>query len=217
MLRGFLPILMFTLPCLVFAESEEPFWRRKEKLYERVKGGEVIVSVTAHDVSPQRPKWDLIVGGGGHVNAPCALVFTEGQKYEKLAGLAGYVTKAKYDAGNEKLHITISAYGYTRDVTLAVKAADGREIELRMLDGPMAGFWWKLTMSEFKPAVCEVAITGDYKYDEFPIPRIFLQFGMEVVMKRSAERLRRHVHAVHSKTPGQGAIHMKESSRISGP
>lgn len=174
--------------------SYDPFWKSKAKIYDRVQAGEVMVSVSARDVSPQKPKWELNVNGGGHVRASCAVVFSEAQNYEETARLTGYVKNPKYDSTTGRMHITISAYTYAREVDLTVTANEGeRRIEFRMLNGPMRDFWWALKMTDFKPQVCEIALTGGYKYDEFPIPRLFLEFGMEVVFKRMAERLRSHV------------------------
>lgn len=204
MLRSFM-VVVFTFVLPTRAGAEDPFWKTKAKLYDRVKNGEVIVSVTAHDMSPAQPKWNLVLAGGGHVRAPCAVVFREAEKFEEAAKLTGYFENPKYDPATGKMQATISAYGFRRLVNMAVTANDGREVEMRMLDGPMRGFWWRLSLSEIKSSVCEVALTGDYGYDEFPIPRLFLQFGMEVIFKRTAERLGKHVREVFAKTPGQGA------------
>jgi len=188
------------------AHADDPFWKSKAKVYERVQQGEVIVSVNAHDITPKKPHMDLDIKGGGHVPAPCSFVYAESRKYEQVARYSDYVKEAKFNPDTNQMRVKISAFGFSRELTMAITVIADRDTEFRLLDGPMPGFWWRSQMTEFKPGVCEIAMTGGYKYDEFPIPRFFLEFGMEVIFKRMAQQMRSHVMALYhgGKTAGQG-------------
>ena len=57
----------------------------------------------------------------------------------------------------------------------------------------MTGFSGRVALTDLPKNKCEVGFEGDYKYDEFPIPKLFLEFGMEVIFQRIALRMRGYV------------------------
>jgi len=154
-----------------------PFWKGKAKIYERVQNGEVIVSVMAEPQAPPQKHYHLHASGGGQVAAPCDFALKSAQKYEETAKVSSYVTEAKYHPDSKFLDVTIEVFFH----------------QATMENGVMRGFTWDLDFTEVNPRRCEIAFAGDFAYDTFPIPQMFLSFGLEAVFKHLAEQLRGHV------------------------
>ncbi len=190
--------------CSVQANGE-PFWKTKEKVYERVQNGEVIVGVHGEFASKQTPRNTLTVNGGGQLAAPRDFVFAAAQKYAELMRTSDYIRRANYDARTHRLDLDLQMLGYSSHIQVelnAMSAPEPQRIEYKIVAGPLAGFHGFLTFARISTDLlqrrCEVGIWGEYKYDVFPIPKVFLEFGMEVVFKRLAERLRSHVESEYN-------------------
>jgi hypothetical protein len=48
------------------------------------------------------------------------------------------------------------------------------------------------------PAKTEIGISGKYRYVHFPIPKLFAEFGIEVILQRMAARIREQLEDRHS-------------------
>lgn len=182
----------------VIASAEEPFWRAKDKVYERIQNREVIVSVKSV-ARNSGPKHLLAIAGGGQVNAPCAFVFEASKDYETLAKESGYIDQAKYDSSTQILDARIAAYGFKTDVGVKILSRDSALI-YQIVKGPVTGMKGEFQFLPSKnPGRCDVGIVGDYSYDKFPIPELFLKFGMEFMLQRMAGRLRAYSEDLYKK------------------
>lgn len=200
-----LKLLTCWLTFCALQANGEPFWKAKEKVYARVQNGEVIVSVSSEFAAKQTPPNTLTVNGGGQVAAPRDFVFTGAQKYAELMRTSDYVQRVSYDARTHRLELELKMLGYSSRIQVELTARpepEPQRIEFQIVAGPLAGFRGILSFSKISPALaapkCEVGMWGEYKYDVFPIPKVFLEFGIEVVFKRLAERLRSHIEAEYS-------------------
>lgn len=172
--------------------AEPPFWKTKAKVFERIQNHEVIVSVTALDNANESPRFRLKLAGGGHVNAPCDFVYKTAHNYQELSRLSGFVEKSQYDSSTHILDVTISAFFYRSIFKLEIEEPKGPEKELvfHIISGPMRGLKWSISFADVKSGKCEIDWRGEYKYDQFPIPKLFLEFGLEAIYRHMAERLR---------------------------
>lgn len=175
--------------------AEEPFWRAKEKVYERVKAREIIVSVntkaTGHADYPEV----LLIKGGGRIDTPCEFAYEAAQKYEELAKESGYVDEVKFTADKRELFLKMSAFGFTESCTMNIgpkASADPRAIEYLIMAGRMTGFIGRFDFLPVKgnSKVCDIGTSGEYHYKKLPLPRMFVTFGLEVMFQRMAGRLR---------------------------
>ena len=198
------------MACLISLSlaSEAPFWKAKPKVFERIQNGEVIVSVTNQKVSEaSMPKQRMHLSGAGRVSAPCGFAFRTAQNHEELAKLSGYISNAKYDPKTQVMEFTVSAFFHTSTMGVEIKpfersAASSAEkipahIDYRLVSGPMKGLGWNVIFSEIEAKKCEIGVDGEYRYDDFPIPRIFLEFGLEMVLQGMAKRLRSHTEQAY--------------------
>ncbi len=170
-----------------------PFWKKKAKVYDRVKEGEVIVSVRTEPVEASDSSNQLELQGGGIVRAPRRFVFSRSQRFEDLPQATGYVKSARYSEETRHLEVQIEAYGYSTKTVLQIDPSSTSEpwhFRYRVIEGPMKGMWGQLKFVSTDKGQTEVGLEGTYEYQAFPIPRFFLTFGMEAVLKFMAVRLR---------------------------
>jgi len=196
MLRGLLLFVGFV--SAMSAGATEPFWKAKEKVYTRIENGEVIVSVRSERHESQSPPNQMIVGGGGWVKAPVEFVFEKVQDYTGLAKASDYIKSVEYDETRKKLNFVISAFTHQSRFVLAMHAdPDAKTIAMLVEEGPLTGFRLRLSFAPVRGGKTEIGIQGEYGYDRFPIPRLFLEFGMEVVLQRMAGHMRSYVERAY--------------------
>lgn len=189
-----LPIWILILCLPTSWASEEPFWKTKPKVYKRITDGDVIVVVKDAPASQGKPKNHLIVQGGGIVSAPAEFVFAKAQDFDQMSRVSGYIKSAKFDAKTEILELTVGAFGHEGKMNLKIKTkADSRprRIDYEVVSGALQGLSGNFAFTELSAKKTEVGMSGDFLYDKFPIPQLFLEFGMEVAFQRMALRLRR--------------------------
>lgn len=197
-----LKLLTCWLTFCALQANGEPFWKAKEKVYARVQNGEVIVSVIGEFAAKQTPPNTLIVNGGGQLSAPRDFVFKAAQNYAKLMRSSDYIQAASYDVRTHRLALDLKMLGYSSHVEVELDArpeVEPQRIEFKIVAGPLSGFRGFLSFAKVATAIakpkCEVGMWGEYKYDQFPLAKVFLEFGLEVVFKRLAEHFRAHVEA----------------------
>jgi hypothetical protein len=188
--------------CLTQA-NELPFWKAKAKIYQRIENREIIVSVHSEKAEKPQLPHDLHAAGGGQVNSPRDFLFSEAKKYGDLSHNSDYVKSSIYHPDTHILELKIEAFGHSSEMNVELKeisSDETRQILFHILSGPFKGFQGTVDFTSLKPKKSEVGFSGEYRYDEFPIPRFFLEFGMEIVLQKMAFRLRKHVEELWRET-----------------
>ncbi|MBX3021334.1 MAG: SRPBCC family protein [Bdellovibrionales bacterium] len=190
-------LVLFFATIALAADAAEPFWKAKEKVYKRIQNGDIVVSVTT--VKPEPPfKRKLSINGGGQVRAGRDFVFNYAQDFAQVARLSGFIEKSYYDSSAQTLRLSVAAMGHRAELKLQVKAqaeAEPKRVEFTVVEGPLKGMRNTISFTPLSAGKTEVGIEGFYSYDEFPIPKFFLEFGMEVVFQKIATRLRQQAEA----------------------
>jgi hypothetical protein len=198
-----LQALVIFLSSVSAPAAEAPFWKSKEKAYERIKNGEILVAVKSGDVKePGLAKNLLIIQGGGRVGAPADFVYKKALEFDRLGKVSGYIKSAKFNPAAQTLDLVVGAFGFEGKMRMLMKMkpeADPRQIEFLVQSGSMQGLSGTFTFENIGPQKTEVGIDSRFRYDEFPAPRVFLEFGLEVVFQRMAARLRAYVEEEFNK------------------
>lgn len=195
-------IVILMLQVAWATEAPLPFWKAKEKVYRRISNGEVIVVVKSAPLEGAGAKNHLKIEGGGQVNAPASFVFRKALDFDQLGKISGYIKSAKFDPQSEILRLEVGAFGYQSHMKMSLKSDDSRQparIDFLVLDGAMKGLSGTFLFTSLAPKKSEVGIDCDFRYDQFPVPKLFLEFGLEVVFQRMALRLRHHVEEEFAK------------------
>ncbi len=86
---------------------------------------------------------------------------------------------------------------------MGMKMKPLNQIDFEVLDGALRGLRGTFNFTPLGPTKSEVGIQSTFRYDHFSAPKIFLEFGLEVVFQRMAARLRAHVEDQYKKASGQ--------------
>ncbi len=174
------------------ASAEEPFWRAKAKAYERIKNGDILVSVVALKTPLAEAQYKLTASGGGRVEATRAFVYATALDFERAARASDYVKAVTFDRKKGEITLDLRAFGRSAQFVIEVLAhqeAEPWRLDFKIKDGPLSGMLGQVSFTGVEKA-CEVGFSASYKYDSFPAPKLFLEFGFEVVLQRMAARLR---------------------------
>ena len=174
--------------------AAEPFWKTKERVYDRVKNGEIIVSVKT--LEPKGKIRELVVQGGGHVAAPAAFVLRKAIDFEQMGKMSGYIKSTKWDPAARELEIVVGAFGQEGRLKMSIKIdeqARPRRVDYFIMAGGLQGMTGAFVFDELSALKTEVAFESSYKFEKFPLAKLFLEFGLEVAFQRMAASLRAYV------------------------
>lgn len=188
--------------------TETPFWRSKEKVYARIRNREIVVSVVQRASTPGGPRQTLIASGGGQSSAPCDFIFAQSLRPQELAQASDYIKSSTFDPKTSRVDLQIEALGRSAALTVALlpfAEAVPRRLEFEIVKGPMTGFRGALSFTEISAKTCEVGLAAVYGFDQSPLPRSFLEFGLEVIFQRMAARLRAFVEEKNKAATAESA------------
>lgn len=179
----------------VWVEAE-PWWRRKEKAKMKLQEeNRVLVSVVS-EVSSEKtsPLHQMRMSGVGWVKAPAAFVSARLREFYRLKDLSDYILESTYTPSQKRLYLHIEAFNYHAhmwmDILLQNGSKEKYQIFFHVVDGTLQGMKGVVQVVELKPDRSELSLTAFYAYDQFPIPKFFLEFGLEIVLKKVAEAMR---------------------------
>ena len=195
-------ILILSFLCLPQSWGELPFWKAKPEVYKKVvEEHRVIVSVTDHSSD----KFHLMkLKGGGQIYAPKDFSFKKLTDFKSIFKTSRYIKSIEVDEKNKSLFIQAVAYGFSNsmkvDWTILKDEPAESILSFHVREGIMQGFEWKMVLEPAKNNRSEVGVDGVYKYEKFPLPGFFLQFGLELIFQNMAIDLRTQVEESFSES-----------------
>lgn len=174
---------------------EKPFWRVKPKLLNKIlENRDIIVSV-----STKVKKSDLYMlqmHGGGMVKNESSLVFAEVQKYENLKKISPRIVEVKVTPDKSEIFIHCEAFNYHARMWMSVSPSPNiaqnkdRRLNFKVLRGNFVGMAGAFTFENYKPGITLMGFNATYDYKDLPMPRFFVEFGLEVVLQKVARDMR---------------------------
>jgi hypothetical protein len=186
--------MIFCLPVIwaLDVRGAEPFWRAKPEVYERIKN-ERYVAISVLSKPTAEKQNHLTISGGGMMNVPQDYAFLAGTHYKNLSRVSDYVREVKFNASLQELYVMFTAFRYQAPVTLKLRedlVGDKKILHYTVIKGVFTGMTGRLEFLSLGPKRTEIGIWGDFRYQDWPIPKLFLEFGLEVVLQKFGERLR---------------------------
>jgi hypothetical protein len=179
-------LFLLALASPVSADSSLPFWKAKEKIYHRIQEERAIV-VAVH-TDKIKDGETLVFGGGGQMSTPLEFAYQQAMQFENLKSVTDYIKEIRTE--NDRLFVRASAFGYDASMWLKLVPTPHRNIHYEVVEGTLKGLQGDIHLEKIETIKTEIGISGHYDYVRFPIPRLFAEFGMEVVLQRMAVRLR---------------------------
>lgn len=178
--------------------EKTPFWQRKEKVRHKVYNERsVVVSVQARPTRLKGAKNELYLQGAGVVNAPLDFTYAVAKRFDEYPKMSGYVKSAHYDPATGYLTMHTIAYGYEAHLKMQMEFRDSdlkeKEIRFRVVEGVFRDLTGVLHLGQINEKRTEISLTGQQGYQELPMPRFFVEFGLEFALQKMASRMRAYV------------------------
>ncbi len=175
--------------------EENPFWRRKEKLHKRLlEERDIIVAVKARPGSKGTEKEELFMQGAGVVDAPVDFTYQQAKRFSDYPRMSNFVKSGQYDENSGLLKLHTEAFGYHAHLTLQMEFRDlkqeWKEIRFRVISGVFTGMTGVVRFDDVSKKRCEISLTSLFAFNELPMPRFFVEFGLEVALRIMATRMR---------------------------
>ena len=177
---------------MAFAATEKAFWEKDSpELDKKLADRKIPVSVKSHQDADK--KHHLRLQGIGEVSAP----FTYSRKwtanFNHLSRVSDYVREVKWNPISKVLYLHTEAFKFHARMRLKVNQVDKektRDLQFEVVQGVFTGMKGSLSVHQHGFAKSRVSIDAHYYYTKWNIPKLFLEFGLEVVLQKFAERLR---------------------------
>lgn len=185
--------------CPKVEPEAHPFWKRKEKIFRGLKEDrQIAVAVNARKPKVvEGVKEELYLQGAGHVRAPLDFTFARAQSYEAFPKMTSMITHSHYDAKNQLLDMTMEAFGYRAHLKMKVEPGptEGpqRDIRFCVVEGVFANTGVVFRLDELEKGRTQISLTALKGFDKLPMPRFFVEFGLEIALKVAAGKMRSFV------------------------
>ena len=130
----------------------------------------------------------LLFAGGGQMTVPLEFAFKEAMNFENLKEVIDYIKDIRVE--NDRLFMRAKAYGYEAKMWLKISSMLNSDIHFEIIQGALKGATGDLRFEKSGLEKTEIGLEGKYDYVQFPIPKLFAEFGIEVILQRMAIRLR---------------------------
>lgn len=169
--------------------SGTPFWKAKEQFYRRIKEDRaVIVSVRTEKPAGGSGPESLLFAGGGWMTVPLEFAFQESMHFENLKSVIDYIEEIRFE--NERLFLRAKAYGFEAKMWLKITSLLNSDIHFEIVEGTLKGASGDIRFEKTGLEKTEIGLDGRFEYLHFPIPKMFAEFGIEVILQRMAIRFR---------------------------
>ncbi len=197
--KEFIPVWMETLP----------WWNRKEKVLKQMREERaVVVSVVTKGIasSPvskrgQQVRKQLKLSGAGFIEAPPEFSSNRIREFYRLKELSQYVKESTFNQRQKQLFLHVAAFDYHARMLMEIFFHDQlkgrRQILFHVVAGTLSGMKGVVEIKEIERSKSEFSMTALYDYDKLPIPQLFVEFGLEMVLKQMAEKIRSMVETLY--------------------
>lgn len=171
---------------------EKPFWDRKPgELPKILKDRKIPVAVKSEEKADG--KHHLRLQGIGEVSAPFEYTKKWTTNFNQLARVSDYAREVKWSPLSRRLYLHTEAFGYHARMRLKVDQKDSekaRELNFQVVGGVFTGMKGVLKVHDHGFSKSLVSIDAHYDYTKWVLPKLFLEFGLEVVLQKFAGSLR---------------------------
>lgn len=194
-------ILFFLLSLgLSSALAEVSFWKAKPELYKKMLEDRAILVSVTHK-SPEKnasgeKNYRLFLKTAGITNAPLKFSEAKIQEYEKLPLLSNYIKETQFNAEKSELYFFGDAYSYIAKMWMKItptKKSGEFNLGFEVVRGHLTGMKGSIRIEEVSPTRSEISLVAEYAAQKLPLPAPLLDFGLEIVLKQVAQKIRKYL------------------------
>lgn len=187
---------------LSFARSKaefpkRPFWQKKPETLRKMED-ERAIFVTVETVSPKEKgaPHALQILGAGWVHRPRQLSYARLKEFSEWPKIHPVIKAAQFNAETKRLFLHMEAFKYEAKMILSTSfqsSAKEDVIHFFVEEGTFKGMRAAIRFQDAKSRKTEVALAAQYDYTQLPLPLFFVEFGLEVVFQKIAEKMRTYI------------------------
>lgn len=145
--------------------------------------------------------------GGGMISVPKGFAYEHTKDLEVLKQTGNYVKEMNYDQEAGRLFLHTTAFRYHAKMHMQVTYKEDQEknpeksvIQFEIVRGTFQGMKGEFSFEKFDESRTIIGFNSLYNYEELPIPRFFVRFGLEVVIQKMSERIRSVIESEYKKS-----------------
>jgi hypothetical protein len=185
---------LFCLLILPLLANDLPFWKKKEAVYKQIKEDrQIIVSANITEKDNEK-RLDIL--SAGHIKSPLAFTWKKVLDFQNYHKITDHFKDIKYDAKKQDLFLKVGALGYYASLWLKLdpkESENKRILDWHCYHGSFKGMKGTVIIEKFAPVVTEISMQSDFSGKTIPIPDILLRFGLELVGKQMASKMRAYI------------------------
>lgn len=179
----------------------KPFWKTADNL-KRVRGGEALVSVKVLPGKDSKDKKTLSMVAVERVPVYADQAFEAIKEFEFFAEMKPYVVKKEWNPKKKSLYLHGQAFDYQAHLWMEfyyqkVPRTTGQtpryQIHWRHTRGLFQGMTGIVAIEDVGRRMGEISMTTRYNFDKLPLPQFFVEFGLEVVLKKMAYQVKKYI------------------------
>lgn len=182
-------------------EETEPFWRSKPRVYDQILNKRrIVVSVRKIAQVDGGKRYRVI--GAGVVNAPLERVRTLMGQFERLPSVSDHFKKVVHNEKDKKLMLHLQAVGFETRLFMNYQwreLADGaKQMDWQVTEGPFIGMVGHYQLRPLPGQRTEVSTWTLVLEPKVPIPDFLLNFTLEVIAEKVAQKMRSFLESPHT-------------------
>ncbi len=191
-------------PFITGKNLAKPFWLTKPSVFKRVKNDRLIpVMVAVEPLVKKGNKKRLKMVAGAWINVPLKETFNFASKFNNYKRLSKYVKEIKVYEKDKLLYSNTSAYKYFAEFLIQtyVKKPENSKAQIQWLivGGLFEGMVVVFDFKDVGHRKTQIAMSAYYEFSKLPLAKIFIEFGLEVIMQKAGAQLRSLVEADFNK------------------
>lgn len=127
------------------------------------------------------------------MQVPFDRAFSRVKQFNKYPEITEHIVQTKYNPDAQLLYIRGEAYNYWAEMLMQtefVERSDFKEMKWRIVGGLFPGMLGSVRLEKISDKETEISLRALYDYNTVPLPSFFLEFGMEVVLRQVAAKMR---------------------------
>lgn len=205
-------ILLIFIPNIVFSKLiigneqstiyEKPFWEKKSYKLNHTNFPKVSVRSIKQPIDHR-----LIMNGVVNIKVPSGYFWKELQNLENFQKASSHITSIKHDQGQKFAVMQFSAYGYYTRESMRVSYTEDEKyyyINFLVKLGFFKGANAQMKLLKKTQRNTDVSVQVIYNYKQWPVPKLFLEFGIEVVLQKMASTVKTFLQDKYKKERNDG-------------
>lgn len=182
-------------PFIATKDIPEPYWIKKPRVVKKMFDSRYIpVSVEVLEPTKAKGKKTLKMQAGAIINVPLKETMRFASNLKNYTRAKPYVEKIEIYDSEKLMYAKTQAYDYYAEFLVqhmqATMPEKQAQLQWRIVGGLFKGMTVVYDFKDVGNRKTQIAMSALYKFKKMPLPKLFIEFGLEVIMQRAGAKLR---------------------------